>query len=113
VSVHNGLAEQDGGTVAHQRPPSMMSPGSSPEAASREAAIEQAEAELCEVNERLSGQLRRQHPELFDADGHLIESEYRRQVAERGNGRLTRDEIFRPQTEPQSPTGGARSVDAS
>jgi DNA-directed RNA polymerase specialized sigma24 family protein len=101
------------GTVAHQRPSSMTSPGSPPEAASREAAIEQTEAELREVNERLSGQLRQQHPELFDADGRLIESEYRRQVAERGDGRLTRGEILQKDSEQQRPAGGARSADGS
>ena len=80
----------------------------------RSAAVELAEAELAEVNERLSQQLRRLHPELFDADGHLIEAEYRRALSgQGGTGKLTRAEILRTEKERQRPTDGARSVDAS
>jgi len=62
----------------------------------------------------LSRQLRHQHPELFDSEGQLIESEYRRALSEHDRtGKLTRDEILRIDKERQRSPGGTRSVDAS
>jgi hypothetical protein len=66
-------------------------------ATSREAAIEMAEAELAEIIERLEGELRRRHPDFFDADGHLIEAELTKKLLERTGGKttLTYEDIVR------------------
>lgn len=80
---------------------------------SREAAIEAAEAELAEVNARLSKELRQIHPELFDSNGELIEEEYRRVMSERRltRGKLTRELIIRTERERRQ-TREPRAIDA-
>ncbi len=66
-------------------------------ATSREAAIAFAEAELAENNARLSRQLQRLHPELFDSEGKLIEREFTKKLLERTGGKttLTYEDILR------------------
>jgi hypothetical protein len=107
-ALHHG--EPTTPLVGERIEPSDVSAGTMP----REVAIEQAEAKLAQDNARLSRQLKRQHPELFDSDGQLIEPAYRRMLAERGGtGRLTRAEILRTDKARQRQSTGARSDDAS
>jgi hypothetical protein len=67
-------------------------------AASREAAIEMAEAELAEIIARLEHELRRREPDLFDAEGRLIKHELTKRLLERAGGRttLTYEDIVGP-----------------
>ena len=63
----------------------------------RDAAVAEAEIELEEVTTRLASELRRRHPELFDAAGRLRPSEYSRAALELSGGKrtLTRQEVLR------------------
>jgi hypothetical protein len=82
---------------------------------SRDEAIRRAEEELDEVTARLARQLRHLHPELFDADGELIESEYRRVITERfgRSGILTEKEIRRADEERRIASRKSRAADAT
>lgn len=79
----------------------------------RQLAVEAADAELDEVVVRLSRQLQRDHPELFDRDGRLVPERLARKLRGRFGGKttLTRDEILRL-TDPQRDTrDGRRAAD--
>ena len=79
------------------------------------AEMEAAEAELAEVNTRLSKYLRQIHPELFDSNGEMIESEYRRKLAERpgSTGIITDAELRRVDAERRHAAHEVGSGDAT
>jgi hypothetical protein len=62
----------------------------------RHEKIAAAEAELDEVVERLTRELRQRHPELFDAEGKLRMDEYARRMLQRTGGKthLTDKELI-------------------
>jgi hypothetical protein len=66
------------------------------DAASRQAAIDAADAELDEVIVRLEQELRERHPELFDARGRLRKKLIARKIRERTGGKrlLTGEEYI-------------------
>jgi hypothetical protein len=76
-------------------------------ATSREAAIEVAEAELAEMIERLEHELRREHPDFFDADGQLRTEYVNSKLLERTGGKslLTRDDVIRLTERSSAPPG--------
>jgi hypothetical protein len=84
-------------------------------ATSREAAIEMADAELTEIIERLEAELRRKHPDFFDADGQLRTEYVNSKLLERTGGKrtLTREDVIRLTERPSNPPGKAHGGDAS
>ena len=83
--------------------------------ASREAAIEDAEAELDEIIERLERQLKIREPELFDREDRLVEDKLAKKLLERAGGKktLTYDDIVNGQAERRTSQSGSRAVDAT
>lgn len=83
-------------------------------ATSREAAVEMAEAELAEIIERLEAELRRKHPDFFDADGQLRTEYLNSKLLERTGGKrtLTREDVIRLTERPSSLPDKAHGGDA-
>lgn len=81
---------------------------------SRQAAIAAADAELEQVTARLEENLRRRHPELFDAGGRLRPREYERRISGRIDGKraLTREDVLGLGKDRTEPKGKATGLDA-